>query len=104
MNIVSQSTKPEDIVKANYLGQQKIEELTKNSFSNISIINQAYTPTGIAGFQWSWIVEYINGTTFAYSATPTNYKRITVKVKDPGNSELSYYTIATKRYQDSPQG
>lgn len=104
MNIVGGSTKPEDMVKADYLAQQKMEELTENPFGSIAIVNQAYTSAGVTGFQWSWQVEYIDGITFAASGSPTNYKRITVKVKDPSNSELSFYTIVTKRYNDGPTG
>jgi prepilin-type N-terminal cleavage/methylation domain-containing protein len=104
LNLVNQGTVPEDVVQANYLGQQKMEELTENPFPNVTIQEQSYTASGVADFEWYWKVEYIDGTSLAPSAGATNYKQITVKVRKSGGAELSYATIITKRYHDSPIG
>lgn len=104
--LVKGSTNPEIMVKANYLAQQKMEELTKYSFidPNLGIQEQSYTSATIPNYQWYWKVEYIDGNSLAYSASATKYKKITIKLKDPGGKELNYYTIVTKRYVDAPEG
>lgn len=102
-SFLNESTTPETIAKSNFLGQQKMEELTKYSFdnTNLEIDNdqETYVAATISGYEWYWKIEYIDDS-LEISVDPTMYKKITVKVKDPGEFELKYYTIVTKRYND----
>lgn len=105
-SFLNESTTPETLAQAKFLGQQKMEEITKQSFvdPNFIIEEIAYTSAPISGYEWYWKIEYIDGNSLAYSATSTMFKKITVKVRDQRGIELEFYTIVTKRYWDAPVG
>ena len=100
MTLLKDSTKPEKAVTANFLGQQKLETITKDDYPSISIVEQAYTDvSGFTGYQWYWKTEWVDSN-LASSGSDVGYIKITVKVKDPYNTEYIYYTLATKRVND----
>jgi len=99
MTLLKDSTKPEKAVTANFLGQQKLETITKDDYPSITIEEQAYTAvSGFTDYQWYWKTEYVDEN-FA-SSGDVGYIKITVKVKDPDNTEYIYYTLATERVND----
>lgn len=110
LTLLKDSTKPEKAVTANFLGQQKFEEITKNDYSGSGLDITTTTDEFIAysvvdatdfpDYQWCWKVNYVNQALIDSGATPTDYKKITVKVKDPDNTEYIYYTLATRRAND----
>ncbi|MGA1867686.1 MAG: prepilin-type N-terminal cleavage/methylation domain-containing protein [bacterium] len=106
VSLVTNAVTIESLAQANYLGQQKLEELTKFSFvdSNLVIQDYTYEPAAGTGYEWSWKVEYVDGNSLLSSASDTKYKKITVKVRDSGGTELEYYTLVTKRFMDVPGG
>ncbi|MGA1823777.1 MAG: type IV pilus modification PilV family protein [bacterium] len=106
LSLMKEATTPDTIALSNFLGQQKMEELTKHSFidSNMAIHNQTYISADIPGYEWSWEIEYIDGNSLDYSLSATTYKKISVKVRNTGGPELQFYTIVTKRYKDMPEG
>ena len=103
LTLLKDSTKPERAVTANFLGQQKLEQIIRDDYPTIT----AYTPfinvysadnTGLSGYQWYWETEHVDKN-FA-SSGDVGYIKITVKVKDPYNTEYIYYTLATERIND----
>lgn len=103
LTLLKDSTKPEKAVTANFLGQQKLEEITKDDYPSIT----AYTPvtnaysavTDFTGYQWYSETEYVDSDLNS-SGSDVGYIKITVKVKDSYNTEYIYYTLATKRAND----
>jgi len=103
LTLLKDSTKPERALTANFLAQQKLETITKDDYPTIT----AYTPvvngysadnTGLSGYQWYWETEYVDSD--LNSSGDVGYIKITVKVKDPDNTEYIYYTLATERVND----
>lgn len=100
MTLLKGSTKPEKAITANFLAQQKLEEITKDDYPDITIETQAYTDvSGFSGYQWYWKTEWVDSDLNS-SGSDVNYIKVTVKVKDPDNTEYIYYTLATKRVND----
>ncbi|MBU4286911.1 MAG: type II secretion system GspH family protein [Proteobacteria bacterium] len=100
MTLLKDSMKPERAVTANFLGQQKLETITKNNYTSITIEEVAYAPvTGFTDYQWYWKTEWVDSALNS-SVSDVGYIKITVKVKDPDNTEYIYYTLATKRVND----
>lgn len=99
-------TPPENIIKANYLGQQKLEELTKDKFADIAITDTTVSNyAGCTGYTVHYTVKYILATLAdSPGGTPTNYKQITVEMTEPGGVQVVYDTMMTKRYNDAPVG
>jgi len=57
------STKPEKAVTANFLGQQKLEQITTDDYPDITIEEQVYidvTDFSEDGYQWYWKTEYVD--------------------------------------------
>ena len=108
LSLLKESTKPEKSVTSNFLAQQKLEEITKDDYPSISTtsgftVYSVVDATDFPNYQWCWNIEYVDSSL----ATPDpledkGYKKITVKVKDPDNTELIYSTMATKRKNDDP--
>ncbi len=100
LTLLKDSTKPEKAVTANFLGQQKLENITKNDYTSITIEEVAYAPvTDFTDYQWYWKTEWVDSDLNS-SGSDVNYIKITVKVKDTYNAEYIYYTLATKRAND----
>jgi|WetSurMetagenome_2_1015567.scaffolds.fasta_scaffold92789_3 type II secretory pathway pseudopilin PulG len=106
-SLTGRGTQPEHMVEANFLVQQKLEELTKQDFASIAAPDEQTITNygGRTGYTVHYTVAYIQSNLADSSGgVPTNYKRITVEVTEPAGSVLSYSTLVTKRYRDAPQG
>jgi len=100
-------TTPESTTRARFLAEQKLEEITKDDFDTIVTTYPPPTSTSYAsipnnsGYQWKWTVGYItySGTppVISDSASPTNYLKIIVYVREPSGYEYVVHTIITKR-------
>jgi len=108
VSLVHEGTPAENIARANFLGQQKLEELTSNAFASITAPDSQTVNNygGFSGYTVQYTVEYVNSGSIngAASGSATNYKRITVQVTEPVGLTTSLHTIVTKRYYDAPQG
>jgi len=94
---VQKGRKPETVNTAMYLAQQKMEEFTKFHYSNAALNTTALTPyvgADISGYQWQWEITYVDGN-FNSSAIDVGYKRILVRVRDPGNDTYEIYAVVT---------
>jgi len=110
LTLLKDSTKPEKAVTANFLGQQKFEEITKNDYSDsgldITTTTDEFTAysvvdaTDFPDYQWCWNIEYVESDLTTAGVYPDGYIKITVKVKDTYNTHYIYYTLATKRAND----
>lgn len=115
--VTKSAAKPEQVITARFIAEQKIEEITKQKFVNIGTSTSYATVTGNPGYEWRKEIinlgygdvkkTYVNqyGITMAYYETSlqganTNIAKITVYVKDPSNWEYVVSTIATKRPGD----
>ena len=106
-SLAGKGTQPEHMVEANFLGQQKLEELTKNAFASIAAPDDQTVNNygGFTGYTVHYTVSYIQSNlTDSPGGVSTNYKRIMVEVTEPAGVLLTYSTIVTKRYYDAPQG
>lgn len=98
---------PEHIVKASFLAQQKVEEVTQNPFPSITApLDQTILDyAGETGYTMRCVIEYVDSNLSpAPPGTQTNYKRISVTVTEPMGQQVSLMTLVTKRYYDDPQG
>ncbi len=100
------ATQPDYYVKARFYAEQKMEELTSQSYDNLKL--QVTNPetsyaaiSGSNGFQWKWRIKYINPNAFAELDNSTmpipNYTTIKVFVLAPDSSVYDVSTIVTKR-------
>jgi len=94
------SMAPEKVVTASYLGQSKMEELTKYTYSNSNLDPLSLTAyvqvdaTYFPNYQWQWEIKYIDEN---LTDSPCNlgYKQILVKVRDPDGQEFEVISIVT---------
>jgi len=99
MTLLKDSTKPEKAVTANFLAQQKLEDITTDDYTSITIEEQAYAAvSSFTDYQWYWKTEYVDED--FVSSGDVGYIKITVKIKDSYNTEYIYYTLATERAND----
>jgi len=111
------ATKPEQVITARFIAEQKMEEITKQKFVNIGTSTSYAAVTGNPGYEWKKEIAnigygdvkktYVNqyGITMAYYKTSLqntnlNIAKVTVHVKDPDNWEYVVSTIITKRPGD----
>jgi type II secretory pathway pseudopilin PulG len=102
---IKEGGKPEAIIKARFIAEQKLEDITKNAFDNIAVSSSPYAGVpGYTGYLWRWTISYIkwssNPPVISGSATSTYYKNIEVTVQEPEGFEFTVSTIATKRPND----
>ena len=96
---VKGSGKPEMVNTAMFLADQKMEEFMKFQYPNAALNPTAltsYTSAGVSGYEWQWEIYYVDSD-FANPDLVTNrgYKRILVRVKDPGNDTYEVYSVVT---------
>ncbi|HOJ43625.1 MAG TPA: prepilin-type N-terminal cleavage/methylation domain-containing protein [Syntrophorhabdaceae bacterium] len=106
-SVLKSATTPESITKARFLAEQKLEEITKDDFDRIVTNYPPPTSTSYvdipnnSGYQWKWTIGYITYSgsppVISDSASPTNYLKIIVYVREPEGYEYVVYTIVTKR-------
>jgi len=99
---VKESGKPEMATTAMYLAHQKMEEFMKFDYGNAAlspIALTAYAPAPISGYQWRWERVYVPSSDLnaAGSVLPpdTGYKRILVRVSDPGGTIYDVRSVVT---------
>jgi len=101
---MSNFSTPDYAVKARFLAEKKVEELTKDAFDP-GTPTQPYVTTGYAGYQWKWTVCNTRSSeiNLACSAVHTKggdydlYKRIEVTVLMPGNITYDVNTLISRR-------
>ncbi len=91
---------PENIITASYLGQAKMEELTKYTYINSNLAPLSLTAyaqvdaTYFPNYQWQWEIKYIDENT-TDSSCDVGYKQILVRVRDPDGGEFEVTSIVT---------
>ncbi len=107
LNSMKQGTRPEIYATATYLAEKEIEEL-KNAGYTLATGNLGFVPSVVTlngrTYTEDSVREYVSysGGTFVYSATPTEYIRITETVSNDKNSDVvSLWTILIKDFYDS---
>ncbi len=96
---VKGSGKPEMVVRAVYLAQQRMEELMKFNYTHPALNPVALTPyssiPGHEGYQWQWEIAWVDHQ-FNPSFTDLGYKRILVRVRSPENHTYEIYSLVTR--------
>ena len=92
---------PENIITASYLGQAKMEELTKYTYINSNLdplpltayaqVDATYFPN----YQWQWEIKYIDENS-TDSPCDVGYKQVLVRVRDPDGGEFEVTSIVTR--------
>ena len=108
LNSIKQGTRPEIYATATYLAQKEIEELKNAGYtivaaSNMGAVQSQVTLNGRTYTEDS-VREYVSytGGTYVYSASPTEYIRVTETVSNDKNSDVvSLWTILIKDFYDS---
>ena len=96
---LKESLTPEKVVKATYLAQYKMEELTKNNYDLLAPTPlTSYTSTEISGYQWQWQISCVDAALAA--SADVGYKLILVRVQDPESREIELQTVVTLRPGD----
>jgi hypothetical protein len=93
---------PELIMKARFIAEQKIEDITKNPFNSLPSAQATYIGVpGNTGYEWKWTIDQLTSGDISTVNPPitdcTKYKKIVVYVKEPNNYEYKVYTIVTQR-------
>ena len=92
---------PDYQVKARFLAEQKIEDLTKDDFGSINTGSWPYSNTIYSDYKWMWTVCYTGSTEINSSCSlahaESSYKRIEVVILMPNNTQYSVQTLVTKR-------
>lgn len=98
---LKESMTPERVATATYLAQQKMEEITKDSYNSVQTGSQVYTDiAGFPNYQWSWNVTLANQA-LSSSLTDVGYKLILVRVKENTDNEVvELQTVVTERPAD----
>ena len=122
MTFLKDSTKPEKAVTANFLGQKILEVITSNDFPTLTDTSSAppIPPSAVetdinteiddswpSDYSYSWDIYYINPVNpdydleTEYTDSATKYVRIDITVTDPDGRDFKYYSIVTKRKNDT---
>ena len=107
LNSVKQGTRPEIYATATYCAEKELEELKNAGYtivaaSNMGDVQSQVTLKGRTYTEDS-VREYVSyqGGTFVYSASPTEYIRVTETVSNDENSDVvSLWTILIKDFYD----
>jgi len=112
LNSMKEGTRPQIYATATYLAAKELEELKTGGYTYVAasymgnspstVILYEDTPTEITYTEDS-VREYVSysGGTFVYSASPTEYIRITETVSNDKNSDVvSLWTILIKDFYD----
>ena len=91
---------PENVITASYLGQAKMEELTKYTYINSNLAPLPLTAyaqvdaTYFPNYQWQWEIKYIDENS-TDSPCDLGYKQIMVRVRGPDGGEFEVISIVT---------
>ena len=94
------SMTPEEVITASYLAQDKMEELTKYTYSDNNLDPLALTAyaqvdgTYFPNYQWQWEIKYIDEN-LTDSPCDVGYKQVLVRVRDPGLQEFEVTSVVT---------
>ncbi len=104
LNSVKQGTRPEICATATYCAEKEIEELKNGGYTkvtgNMGNVQSSITLNGRTYTEDS-VREYVSysGGTFVYSASPTEYIRVTETVSNSENSDaISLWTILAEDF------
>ena len=112
MNSIKEGTRPQIYATATYLAEKEIEELKNAGYTNIADGDMGDVPSPITFYPGTpreieytenSVREYVSytGGTFVYSASPTEYIRVTETVTNTKNSAVvSLWTILAKDFYD----
>lgn len=100
---------PDYHVKARFYAEQKMEELTSNSYGNIVVTNTVLDTSSLdTGFQRQWTICHVlpSDLDLCVSYDPVNesaydYKKINIAVGMPDSETYDVSTIVTKRPKSS---
>ena len=108
LNSMKQGTRPEIYATATHCAKKEIEELKNAGYTIVAASHmsdgQNVIPLNGRTYTAAPTREYVSytGGTFVYSATPTEYIRITETVSNDENSDVvSLWTILIKDFYDS---
>jgi len=106
LNSMKEGTRPEIHATATYLSAKELEEAKSAGYSDLTDDIGTY-PTQVTlngrTYTEDSVREYVSysGGTFVYSATPTEYIRVTETVSNDENSDVvSLWTILIKDFYD----
>jgi type II secretory pathway pseudopilin PulG len=99
---IKSGTTPEFIVKARFIAEQKMEDITRFPFNSLPAAQTAYIAVpGNAGYEWKWAIDQLSPADISTVTPPvtdyTKYKKIVVYVREPNNYEYKVFTIVTQR-------
>jgi prepilin-type N-terminal cleavage/methylation domain-containing protein len=106
MNSMKKGTRPEIYATATYCAQKEIEKLKNDGYTNVTSnmgTDQSTVPLNGRTYTEDSVREYVSysGGTFVYSASPTEYIRITETVSNDENSDVvSLWTILVRSFYD----
>jgi hypothetical protein len=104
---MKKGTRPEIYATATYCAQKEIEKLKNDGYTNVTSnmgTDQSTVPLNGRTYTEDSVREYVSysGGTFVYSASPTEYIRITETVSNDENSDVvSLWTILIKDFYDT---
>ncbi|HVN97952.1 MAG TPA: prepilin-type N-terminal cleavage/methylation domain-containing protein [Syntrophorhabdaceae bacterium] len=88
---------PDYYVKARFYTEQKMEELTSYTYTNIAVpTNPPNNDVPEANYQRNWTTSFID-LSLSISGSDVGYKKITVSTIMPDGSVYDASTIVTKR-------
>ncbi|OPY66098.1 MAG: hypothetical protein A4E62_02556 [Syntrophorhabdus sp. PtaU1.Bin002] len=122
---IRQFARPDEYVKARFIAEAKIEQITANPFDNLPPESIPYTAVRgdatnldsnsqcirfcgpeYAGYLWQWEIRYVDPASNPLTDLPSGtscsgascyYRRVSVYVRTPDGSEYSVSTIVTRR-------
>ncbi len=108
LNSIKQGTRPEIYATATYCAAKELEELKSAGYSDIAandLTSGQQTQVTLNGrtYYEDSVREYVSytGGTFVYSASPTEYIRVTETISNDENSDVvSLWTILIKDFYD----
>lgn len=81
------------------LAEGKMEEVLRNSFTNVNSQATTAFSSPFEAYSSSVVVDYVNGSDFSHSGSNTEYKKVTVTVSHSAISNVVLDTIVSN-YQN----
>lgn len=124
---IKQFARPDEYVKARFIAEAKIEQITSYPFGTLDTLVQPISYTAVrgdatnldsnsqcirfcgpeyAGYLWQWEIRYVDPASNPLTDLPSGtscsgascyYRRVSVYVRTPDGSEYSVSTIVTRR-------
>ena len=100
---VKGSGKPEMVTTAMYLAHQRMEEFMKYSYCYVALTPTTLTAWGNAGlpnYDYRYEILYVPSSDLTAAGSvnlpDTGYKRIRIRVRDPGTDIYEVYSVVTR--------